>query len=69
MNPILRQQSNNSCRHRLPMPKYAQALARRALFTRAVVAIIFAINAGMFQLPFYADFFQKQGQTLTICAG
>jgi len=38
-----------------------QALARRALFTRAVVAIIFAINAGMFQLPFYADFFQKQG--------
>ena len=40
-----------------------QALARRALFTRAVVAIIFAINAGMFQLPFYADFFQKQGLT------
>jgi len=40
-----------------------QALARRALFTRAVVAIIFAVNAGMFQLPFYADFFQKQGLT------
>ena len=38
-----------------------QAVARRALFTRAVVAIIFAVNAGMFQLPFYADFFQKQG--------
>ncbi len=38
-----------------------QALDRRALFTRAVVAIIFAVNAGMFQLPFYADFFQRQG--------
>ena len=38
-----------------------QARARRALFIRAVVALIFAVNAGMFQLPFYADFFQKQG--------
>ncbi len=38
-----------------------QARARRALFVRAVVALIFAVNAGMFQLPFYADFFQKQG--------
>ncbi len=38
-----------------------QARARRALFVRAVVAIVFAVNAGMFQLPFYADFFQRQG--------
>jgi len=40
-----------------------QALARRGLLIRAVVAIIFAVNAGMFQLPFYADFFQRQGLT------
>lgn len=35
--------------------------ANRALFVRAVVAVVFAVNAGMFQLPFYADFFAKQG--------
>ena len=35
--------------------------ARRALFVRAVVAAVFAINAGMFQLPFYADVFARQG--------
>ncbi len=35
--------------------------ARRGLFVRAVVALIFAVNAGMFQLPFYADFFARQG--------
>ena len=38
-----------------------QAKARKGLFTRAVVAIAFAVNAGMFQLPFYADFFARQG--------
>ncbi len=38
-----------------------QRRARRALFVRAVVAVVFAVNAGMFQLPFYADFFAKQG--------
>ncbi len=38
-----------------------QRRARRALFVRAVVAVIFAVNAGMFQLPFYADFFARQG--------
>ena len=38
-----------------------QARARRGLFVRAVVALIFAVNAGMFQLPFYADFFARQG--------
>jgi len=38
-----------------------QAKARKSLFTRAVVAIVFAVNAGMFQLPFYADFFARQG--------
>ena len=38
-----------------------QAQARRGLFVRAVVAIVFAVNAGMFQLPFYADFFARQG--------
>ncbi|MGI4788899.1 MAG: heavy metal translocating P-type ATPase [Janthinobacterium lividum] len=38
-----------------------QRRARRALFVRAVVAVVFAINAGMFQLPFYADFFARQG--------
>jgi len=38
-----------------------QRRARRALFVRAVVAVIFAVNASMFQLPFYADFFAKQG--------
>ena len=38
-----------------------QAKARRSLFIRAVVAIAFAVNAGMFQLPFYADFFARQG--------
>jgi heavy metal translocating P-type ATPase len=38
-----------------------QARARKALFIRAVIAIIFAVNAGMFQLPFYADFFGHQG--------
>ena len=38
-----------------------QARARKGLFVRAVVAIIFAVNAGMFQLPFYADFFARQG--------
>jgi len=37
------------------------ARSRRGLFVRAVVAIVFAVNAGMFQLPFYADFFQHQG--------
>ena len=37
--------------------------ARRGLFVRAVVALIFAVNAGMFQLPFYADFFARQGLT------
>lgn len=37
-----------------------QARARRSLFIRAVVAIIFAVNAGMFQLPFYANFFVHQ---------
>ena len=37
-----------------------QARARRSLFIRAVVAIIFAVNAGMFQLPFYANFFAHQ---------
>jgi len=35
--------------------------ARRGLFVRAVVALIFAVNAGMFQLPSYADFFARQG--------
>ena len=35
--------------------------AGRALFVRAVVAVVFAVNAGMFQLPFYADFFVRQG--------
>jgi len=38
-----------------------QAKARKGLFTRAVVAIAFAVNAGMFQFPFYADFFARQG--------
>ncbi len=38
-----------------------QRRARRALFVRAVVAFIFAVNAGMFQLPFYADLFVRQG--------
>ena len=38
-----------------------QRRARRALFVRAVIAAIFAFNAGMFQLPFYADFFVRQG--------
>jgi len=38
-----------------------QAKARRGLFIRAVVAIVFAVNAGMFQLPFYHDFFTRQG--------
>ncbi len=37
-----------------------QRRANRALFVRAVVAVVFAVNAGMFQLPFYADFFAKQ---------
>ncbi len=40
-----------------------QRRARRALLVRAVVAVIFAVNAGMFQLPFYADFFAWQGIT------
>ena len=40
-----------------------QAKARRSLFIRTVIAIIFAINAGMFQLPFYADVFVRQGVT------
>ena len=38
-----------------------QAKARKALLTRAVIASVFAVNAGMFQLPFYADFFARQG--------
>ena len=38
-----------------------QRRANRALFVRAVVAVVFAVNAGMFQLPFYADFFVRQG--------
>ena len=38
-----------------------QRRANRALFVRAVVAVVFAVNAGMFQLPFYADFFARQG--------
>ena len=40
-----------------------QARARRSLFVRAVIAVVFAANAGMFQLPFYADFFARQGLT------
>ena len=38
-----------------------QDKARKNLFIRAVVAIAFAVNAGMFQLPFYADIFWRQG--------
>ena len=38
-----------------------QDKARRNLFIRAVIAIAFAVNAGMFQLPFYADIFWRQG--------
>ncbi len=38
-----------------------QAKARRGLFIRAVVAIAFAVNAGMCQTPFYADFVVRQG--------
>ncbi len=38
-----------------------QGQARKNLLIRAVVAFVFAVNAGMFQLPFYADFFQRQG--------
>ncbi len=38
-----------------------QRRANRALFVRAVVAVVFAVNAGMFQLPFYADVFVRQG--------
>ena len=38
-----------------------QRRANRALFVRAVVAVVFAVNAGMFQLPFYADFVVRQG--------
>jgi len=38
-----------------------QAKARRGLFVRAVVATVFAVNAGMFQFPFYADFITHQG--------
>ncbi len=40
-----------------------QARARRGLFIRAVVAFTFAFNAGMFQLPFYADFLVRQDIT------
>ena len=40
-----------------------QRRANRALFVRAVVAVVFSVNAGMFQLPFYADFFVRQGIT------
>lgn len=39
------------------------AKSRRAGFVRAVVAVVFAVNAGMFQFPFYADFFHRQGLT------
>jgi len=38
-----------------------QEKARRNLFVRAIIAIAFAVNAGMFQIPFYADFFRIQG--------
>ena len=38
-----------------------QAKTRRSLFIRAVVATVFAVNAGMFQFPFYADFITHQG--------
>ena len=40
-----------------------QRRARRALFVRTVIAAIFAVNVSMFQLPFYADFFARQGVT------
>lgn len=40
-----------------------QARARRGLFIRAVVAFMFAFNAGMFQIPFYADFLVRQDIT------
>jgi Cu2+-exporting ATPase len=40
-----------------------QRRAGRALFVRAVIAAIFAVNVSMFQLPFYADFFARQGVT------
>jgi heavy metal translocating P-type ATPase len=42
-------------------PDSPQAKARKDLFTRAVIAIAFAVNAGMFQIAFYADFFRHQG--------
>ena len=38
-----------------------QVKTRRSLFIRAVVATVFAVNAGMFQFPFYADFITHQG--------
>ena len=38
-----------------------QEKARKNLFIRAIIAIAFAVNAGMFQIPFYADFFRLQG--------
>jgi len=36
---------------------------RRALMVRAVVAVFFAVSAGTFQLPFYAEVFAKQSVT------